>query len=89
MSFKSNVLWCALLLWVIWFTSVKGGSFQLNLQKNQKFSAEVDASYEEIDNERIMWLQELKHLRKHIKDCVQVRTRVRKEAKNAFNLHNI
>ncbi|XP_018785596.1 PREDICTED: uncharacterized protein LOC108966905 isoform X2 [Bactrocera latifrons] len=71
MSFKSNVLCCALPLWVICFTSVKGGSFQLNLHKNHKFSSEIDGSNEVIHNERIMWVQEMKHLRQHIKDCVQ------------------
>uniref|UniRef100_A0A034WPV0 Uncharacterized protein n=1 Tax=Bactrocera dorsalis TaxID=27457 RepID=A0A034WPV0_BACDO len=71
MSFKSNVLWCALLLVVIWLTSVRGGTFQLNLHKNHKFSAEIDGSNEAIHSERIMWVQEMKHLRQHIKDCVQ------------------
>ncbi|XP_036224118.1 uncharacterized protein Osi23 isoform X2 [Bactrocera oleae] len=71
MSFKSNVLWCALLLCVIWFTSAKGGSFQLNLHKNHKFSAGIDGSNEEVNNERIMWVQEMKQLRQHIKHCVQ------------------
>ncbi|XP_011178140.2 uncharacterized protein LOC105209438 [Zeugodacus cucurbitae] len=71
MSFKSNVLWCALLLCVIWCANVEGGFYPLNLHKNQKFSAEVRTSSSEVQNEHIMWIHEMKKLRKHIKDCMQ------------------
>ncbi|XP_054730102.1 uncharacterized protein LOC129238898 [Anastrepha obliqua] len=60
-----------LLLLIVSLERVNGAAFEYNLQKPQNVHLENGLADKSVSNEGILWVQEMKQLRRHIKDCAQ------------------